>query len=440
MSAGEEKTCCTSSNLDIFVQVPHDISIKDSNFIAIETKNNLAENTPIEFVINKYDQSYVDFSESYLDLSCKVQKIKNGRRLDLGEHEKVIPNANLLNTIFQRVDLDVQGKVLTASTNTYSYKSFIEYLFGYDKQTQDHKLTEQLFCLDGPGNHAVTDPTDLTDETMKTRAAAIAKSREFFVRGKLSVDFFNSNKSIPNGVSVHIRLTRNKPEFIFNADLTDATAPDGFKLTILSAKLWVAKIEPSVTAFKHHIESFEKTDAKYNFLHSNIWSKLLHKDATRFSESNIFSGNVPNFLILTFVKNKAFLGDYAYNPYEFVHAFINYLCVTIDGKPRPIQNYKFDFEKKNFLDGFHTLFDKSPHVPPITTDSYTKGYFFVVIDLTDNSSGFSLINSGPKHGNVDLEITFSKPLDENYILLIYHATPATVHINKTREVIKDYLV
>lgn len=435
----EEMTCCTSSNLDIFTQVPHDISIKDTNFIAIETKNNLAENTPIEFVINKYDQTYIDLTESYLDISFKVQQIKNGRVSDLTDNEKVIPNANLLNTLFQRIDLDVQGTVLTASTNTYSYKSYFENLFGYDKFTQIYKQSEQLLNFDEPGEFDNVDPTTLKP-SQKQRAAAIAKSKEVFLRGKLSLDFFNSNKAIPNGVSVHIRLTRNKPEFILNADLTVPDAPDGYKITILSAKLWIGKVEPSVTVFKHHIENFEKTDAKYNFMHGNIWTKLLHKDATRYSESNIFSGNVPNFMILGFVKNKAFVGDYAFNPYDFVHANINYLCVTIDGKPRPIQNYKFDFEKNNFLEGFHTLFDNSPNVPPITTEAYAKGYFFVVIDLTDNNSGFSLVKSGPRHGNVDVEISFAKPLDQNYMLIIYHAAPASVNINKAREIIKDYLV
>lgn len=434
-----EKTCCTNSVLDLFTDIPQDISINDSSFIAIETKNNLSENTPIEFAVSKYDQAYVDFCQSYLDICIEIKRVKDGRVADLLATDNVVANTNLLNSIFLRCDLEAGGVVLTSSTNTYAYKSYIETLFGYDALTQKYKFSEQLWEPDTDGKFDETTP-NTTNKGAKKRREAIKSSKKLYLRGKLAVDIFNSNKAIPNGVGVNLRLVRHKADFALNADLTGQGAPDRYLIKVDSAKLWVGKIEPSAPAFQNHIETFNSYNAHYNFMHGNIWSKLLHKDTTRHSESNIFSGNVPNFLIFGMVKSKAFLGDYKYNPYNFEHCFINYLSVTIDGKPRPVQNYRFDFDNDDYLDGFHSMFDNSLNVPPITVKDYKQGYFFVVADLTNNSSGFTLVNSGPKHGNVDIEITFSKPLSENYMLIIYHGTPASVTINKTREVSKDYFV
>jgi hypothetical protein len=434
-----EKTCCTNSVLDIFTDTPTDISINDSSFVAIETKNNLAENTPIEFAVSKYDQAYLDFSQSYLDICVQIKKVKDGVVSNLAAADNVVPNTDFLNGLFLRCDLEAGGTVLTSSTNTYAYKSYIETLFGYDKFTQEYKFTEKLWMPDTDGKFDDILPTT-TNKGALQRKDKIKLSQKLFLRGKLAVDIFNSNKAIPNGVSVNLRLVRNKPDFSLNADLTAANAPDRYIINVLSAKLWVGKIEPSAPAFQNHIEAFNSYNARYNFMHGNIWSKLLLKDTTRHSESNIFSGNVPNFLIFGLVKSKAFLGNYKHNPYNFEHCNINYLAVTIDGKPRPVQNYRFDFANDDYLEGFHSLFDNSLNVPPITVDDYKAGYFFVVADLTNNSSGFTLVNSGPRHGNVDIEITFANPLSENYVLIIYHGTPASVSINKTRAVSKDYFV
>ena len=58
--------------------------------------------------------------------------------------------------------------------------------------------------------------------------------------GPLHVDVFNQSKYMLNGVTMKVRMTRSKDSFVLMAK-SDVT--QSFKVDILSAKLFVRKIE-----------------------------------------------------------------------------------------------------------------------------------------------------------------------------------------------------
>lgn len=57
----------------------------------------------------------------------------------------------LAGSLFSQVDVALQGKSVTSTTNHYPYKCMFETLLSYGSETKTSQLTSQLFIKDTPG-------------------------------------------------------------------------------------------------------------------------------------------------------------------------------------------------------------------------------------------------------------------------------------------------
>ena len=69
-------------------------------------------------------------------------------------------------------------------------------------------------------------------------------------------------------------------------------------------------------------------------MHSGIHGETLDK---------IILGQLPKRIIIGFVKNKAFNGDTALNPFNLEHFNINFLCLYVDGVQEPSKPLQHNF-------------------------------------------------------------------------------------------------
>ena len=91
------------------------------------------------------------------------------------------------------------------------------------------------------------------------RRRHIAGSRVVEMMGRLHVDLFMQDRFLHNGVSVKIRIVRNKDAFSLMAG---GAKPD-YKVRIVDVVLFVRKAVLSSTASMAHIRALEKGTAKY---------------------------------------------------------------------------------------------------------------------------------------------------------------------------------
>ena len=141
------------------------------------------------------------------------------------------------------------------------------------------------------------------------------------------------------------------------------------------------------------------------------------------------------------VDSDAYNGVFRKNPFNFKHNFVNKLSFSIDGEETPYKALEMDFENNNYSRGYSLFLGANKTIPNcgsvISNEDFSKGYALFAFDLSGdltNGSHFNLI----RNGNLRMNITFGKKLDEAVCCIIYMEFQNLIEINKNRQVLFDY--
>ena len=161
----------------------------------------------------------------------------SGDGLDLAD--PVGPMNNWLHSLFNQIDVYLNGMLVTPSNNTYAYRAYIEALLSYGTNVKVTQLTSQLYHK-GTATHM--DAVGIVDgaaanEGFVVRRATIVRSWVVDIMGLLHVDLFVQHKFLINGVDVKKRLVRSKSAF---ALMAGGANPD-YRINIVNATLFAKK-------------------------------------------------------------------------------------------------------------------------------------------------------------------------------------------------------
>jgi len=128
----------------------------------------------------------------------------------------------------------------------------------------------------------------------------------------------------------------------------------------------------------------------------------------------VFLGQLPKRMVVGFVDNTAFNGQYNKNPFRFQTYGINFIAIYKDGEEifsKPLQP---DFARNRFVRSYLSLFTETNQYyvdegNGITRHDYPNGNTLFAFDLTADF----------KHGTVRLEIHFSQALTATINAIIY---------------------
>ena len=128
-----------------------------------------------------------------------------------------------------------------------------------------------------------------------------------------------------NDVEVRVRLVRSRDSFC----LIDPICL--YSVHIEEANLLDRRVKISPSVLFAHAESLSKTTAKYLLTRVEVKAITMHSGIHGETLDNIILGQLPKRIIIRLVKNKAFNGDRALNPFNFEHFNINFLCLYVYG-------------------------------------------------------------------------------------------------------------
>lgn len=419
---------CAKSELDLFTIPPTQTVIEKGQWIEYHPLSNVTSGqSPLEFNISGSAEEYVDLSQTLLYVKVKILK-SNGDSLK--KEDKVGPVNLFLHSMFSQVDVSLNERMVSSSSNTYPYRAMIEKLLnhGYDDKTSH--LTSELFYKDTAGRMNVFDSADAhPNEGFNKRASFFELSAPVDMIGRLHVDLFHQEKLLPNMVDMKIKLIRCKPDFCL-------MGVGQYKIAFEKASLFVRKVRVSPGVVLGHAKSFEKTTAKYpiNRVLTKVYS--IPSGNMSFIQDNIFVGQMPKRLVIACVDNGAFNGDYKKSPFDFKHYSINFMGVYVDGQPMPHSPLQPDFEKNNFIRAFNNLFLHSEG-RYLTRSEFSEGYSLFLFDLTPDLCDGSHLNL-VHHSNLRLEIKFNKPLPQTISVLVYAEFENIIEINKERNILYDF--
>ncbi|XP_051785423.1 uncharacterized protein F54H12.2-like [Erpetoichthys calabaricus] len=422
---------CAKSELDIFQLSPTQTSIEKSYYAEVPPLTALSENAPLEFSIAGNDQ-YLDLNNTLLYLSCKIHK-KDGTNLAADSRVALVnyPIASL----FSQVDITIGDRLISQSNNCYPYRAFIETVLNYGDETLKTQFSAGLFYKDTPGHHEAT-ALDGTNLGFNKRAAYTSRSYRVDLLGHIHADLFFQEKLLINGVDVKLKLVRNKDDFCLMSN------GDEFKVRILSASLFVKRVQVNPAVRLGHAEALMTSNAKYPIDRVQMKVFSIPTGSRVCNQENLFLGQLPKLVVLGFVDNAAFSGNFTHNPFNFKHNNINFMALYLDGEQIPSKPLQPDFASGHCVREYFQLVetaDKRMKDKALLVDreEFAKGYSLFAFNLSpdmESTGHYSLI----KTGNLRAEIRFAQPLQDTVNMIVYAVFDNIIEINMRRQVIYDY--
>ena len=230
--------CCAGvgSEFDLWTLPPTDTSVQEGRWDAYSPIASITDGGPVEFLITNADKdTYLDLSNTLLFVKAKLLKANGGA---LEADDNVGPVNLWLHSLWQQIDVSLNDKLVTAFTNMYPYRAYIETLLSYGGEVKNTQLGASLWSDDTP------DKMDATNNSNRgyahgTLHAKNTKAVEMM--GRFHCDMFLQNRPLLNNVSVRLRLTPSKDTFSL---MSGAEAP-AFKVSLEEVTVFARKVKVS---------------------------------------------------------------------------------------------------------------------------------------------------------------------------------------------------
>lgn len=424
---------CVKSELDLFSVPPTQATIENSHWIHYKPISSLTRNSPIEFHVPGNNDEYLDLAHTMLRIKAKIVNDSPITADNQAGAALVGPVNNFLHSIFSQVDVSLNQKLVSPTSNNYAYRAYIETLLNYSEEAKKSHLGTVLWCDDTAGS---MDNTSDGNEGLIARRN-LMKEKSVDMMGHLHVDIFNQEKLLINGVEIRVKLVKSREGF----SIMDPTGI--FDVEINDATLLIRRVRISPSVLIYHAKMLATTTAKYNITRVEVKTVALHQNIQGESMDNIILGQLPKRLIIGFVSHRAFNGARNLNPFNFHHYTLNYLSLYVDGVQIPSKPLQPDYMNCMYIDCYHTLFSGTGihflnQGNSISRSDYPLGYCLYAFDLTPDLSAnddthFNLV----RHGSVRLEVRFSSVLPETVNCVIYAEYDTILEIDQSRQVTID---
>jgi len=429
-------------DFDLFGLPPTQLTVEKDVFTEHRPINITNSSSVIQFVIPTSIDEYIQLRESLLYLKFKVNlKKKDGTDVDESDWANVAPVSYLLHSMFRQIDLEIAGKSITLSPQTYAYKSRFEFDLGF---TNDAKISH----LTAAGAYNDTDEKTTISESrskiiMPNPVTKDGTGKSVELMGKLHLDMAFQPRALLGGTALKLTLVPNDPKFYLMNKSQNILPQIEFESIIFYAHR--SKLNDSVV--EAHNLALTKTNAKYPICRSMVKAFNINSGNIDVSIDNALNGQLPRRVFLAMVTNDAFNGNYSKNPFNFEHFDLNHLAIYLDGEQHPLNAYKPDFEKQLFVREYMGLFEALNQLNTDSTlilskEQYAAGNtifgFNFAPDLADDCNKMGYANP-VRTGNLRIDLKFSKALSETINVLLYCEFDNIVEITRERNAVTDYI-
>ena len=334
-------------------------------------------------------------------------------------------------SIFSQIDLEIDSQNLTVSDHLYPYKAYLETLLSYGNDAKKSHLTTSIFSQDTAYCY---DETEGLNIGYNTRKKVVQNSKLFDFCISPHIDFFQTPRYLLPGISFKLKLSRSKDAFSIISK-----AGKEFIVKIHHLSLFVHRVQASESVQKSFELSLSRKNALYPITRSHCKKITIPSGISNANTPNLIHGMLPRQLVLAFTYSESTTGKYELNPFRFQHFDCNFLAIRVEGQQFPAKAFRPDFKNKLVQREVRALYDNigvltENHGCLLDIDDYCGGAAIFVFDLCHQRTNGEH-NHQMKTGNVDLEISFSKPLPEAISIICYSSFDSIVSITKERNVL-----
>ncbi|GIY20858.1 hypothetical protein CDAR_607591 [Caerostris darwini] len=204
----------------------------------------------------------------------------------LEKDEKIGPVNLFMHSLFSQMDISLNDRLVSNSSNTYPYRSYFETMLNHGFDCKTSQLTSEMFYNDN-------------NDGLKLSSKFFELSATVDMIGGSHGDLFHQERLLLNLVDVKVKLIRSKPEFCLQGNA-------GYKVVLEKINLLVRKKRVSPGVSLGHAKALENGTAKYplNCVLCKVYS--VPQGSMSFVQDNIFVGQMPERIIVGCVDNDAF--------------------------------------------------------------------------------------------------------------------------------------
>jgi len=208
--------------------------------------------------------------------------------------------------------------------------------------------------------------------------------------------------------------------------------------------LYVRKVKLSPSVFLGHAKALQSGTAKYPVRRVTCKSVTIPAGYYDVSHEKLFSGLLPTRIIVGLVRNDAFSGSRARNPFNFQNFGLTEIAVYTDGQQhgQGIKPLKIDYANSLYVRAYSTLFGGTGKLfhdegNDISRSEYADGYTLYAFDLSPDLTDDEHFDLS-KTGSVRLQAKFADALATPVTLIAYAEFQNLLEIDNNRNVIYDF--
>lgn len=390
-------------------------------------------NSPIEFEIDGNTDRYLDLSNSFIHVQCKVTHADGSAITDTVADIKVTPANNLLHSLFSSLTIQINGKEIEHEAN-YAHKAFLTSILNYGTDAKSTHLSTSHWIDDKMGEEHTATLTGPQKTKMSARSARLAGSKSLDMIGRLNSSLFNQHRYLIPGLNLHIKLLRNSPEFVLQK--SEATA-DNFVIEITKIEMLVRKLEihPSI-AVSHNSLLSQGKRVQYPINHTETQFFTISPGRQSERIHILQNKQEAKIIIVGLLDHTAKNGSYTHSPFKFENFNVSSVNLTVNGRNVLNNPLHLNFADDIFARAYFNLqsaCDKTflNESNSITLDEFKKSLCLFAFDNTPDlckGEGIHLI----RRSTTTLDLNFREALANTVSVIVYSEFDDLIEIDKTR--------
>ena len=384
------------------------------------------DSSPVEFNISGQGLDYLDLSRTKLHVKAKITMADG---TSLKQSENVTPINLWLHSLWSQIDITLNGKLITSSSNLYPYKSMINVLLNETTSAKNSILQAQLYYKDNAREMDTQDSLGGGNLGLFARHNLSKLSQTVDMEGVLKQDFMNVKRYLINGVNLQIKLYPTRPSF----NLMSGTDNPEYKVKIEDVYIKVCKVRPNTSIITSHAKVLENSTAMYPFTKREVKVAAIPKGQLSFHWDHMFQDKSPNTVVIALISAEAMNGSYTKNPFNFAMYDLSNIALYVNGESLPAQ--PLSISKGQYISAYNNLFEGRESIgSDITSSDFDDGYALYKFTLEPTHLKEDYLDL-LKKANLRLELNFAKPLPETVNCLVYSEDNLLLEVDQARNVI-----
>ena len=399
--------------------------------------------SPLEWIFPASAHYLTDLSQCYLKIALKVTKA-DGTKIshktltegtdpwtvtdwstDAGDESVLSTVNNFINAQFSQIQVFFNSQLVENSLH-YPYLSYLSNLLSADNEVK----TSCLAALNGWYPDDASQFDTATNKAFRKRINnMILNGQTVHFKTKLDLGVFRISQYLPNHLSIKICAYPTVPEFsLLWCKTTKPT--EQYKIQFTLASMECKRIKPFPEKLKQLESKLAKSLVSYDVVHTAIRAHNLSSNASSFSVENLYTGQIPNLLMLVFLENDTFHGNILKNSFYLKHHDLAYCGIECGGSTFP--SPRGFLTDESYKDCYMELFRCFPHFHGITYEDFLGGSFILAFNLESAAQSKDA-------GVINAKIRFKKALTSTLTVLAVACTKTSFQIDHLRNVNTAYI-